>query len=282
MTLSSNSSDNAATRRIVVGWSVNDDAELSDAARERQDRIYKLLYNRPIGIPWFRVSHGVLSASIFLTYYLYLLSRDKEAAHSIRRLCGYARDYFFGEWRSTAPSGSFDDEPPNADYQRRMSLWSAEYLHSSVWASVVGDWPLVEQLATYPFDGIRRDPEQSEQERAWLLTLAAAIRGEDAASQAEHVELIRDSRSRRENLLLNMLLGIQNGRKSTADAAASAYFKYYLRAERRRNNMFNKSMFDGTLLIGLATRNAINIRIPGTLAPYIVSLSAEADFLELA
>lgn len=164
------------------------------------------------------------------------------------------------------------DEPSAPDHHRVWAIWESEYLHSSVWASVIGRWEVVDRLATYPHDDIRVDIDQSKENRAWLLLLAKAIRDGGLYGGEAHLEAIRTGRRKREKLLLAVLLEILAGSREATEKNFLAYFKHYSRSENKGTDLFTTSMYDGTLLYKLAHRRRLKLSFPPEFMERVIRL----------
>lgn len=217
--------------------------------------------------------HHDLDIKFLLALKYLLLEQFSEVREAAREVVLSAEEYFFGEWREILPTGNAGDEPPNPEYFHRYAAWAHElYTGSVLWAMCLEDWECVKRLSDYVTRVCELNIDQSKENRAWLLILAAVLRGESIDGFQEEREQIVSGRSKREKLLLNLLEAILNPDSADLGCATKEYFKYYRQVENKRHSITSKVAIDGSILVHFAERVERPLPIPATMEDYVVRL----------
>ena len=211
------------------------------------------------------VTHG---NCLVLEYFF--LDQMEEAANAMDRVLDYAEDYFFGDWRDRVPSGNHKDQPPSWRYQAIHSLWCMELTTSLVWCACRGDWQRAKKFATYPCDEIQLDPDQSPENRAWLLYLCGVLTGRTEGETAVYVASIEGGKRKREKLLLAFLQAILGSDDSGLKEAVAQYLKYYKGSESKSQDLTKKVALDGTFLVHYASYCGQAIKVPENVSCHLI------------
>jgi len=141
-----------------------------------------------------------------------------------------------------------------------------------MWAMCLGDWHSVGRLSGYVTRVCELNIEQSKENRAWLLILAAVLRDDSFADFQAERGLIAASRGKREKLLLRLLEAILDPPSADLEAATSDYFRHYVKFESKREFLDSKVAIDGTILAHFAEKRGTPLPLPASLTDYIVRL----------
>jgi hypothetical protein len=276
--------DQVPPRAQRLGWLANSQRELAEQAEYHLNSINKLINNRPPGVAWWRVSAEAISNCYFRFMYLYLLSRDEEAKETVREWVRYAEEYFFGEWRHTAPPNNNPARPPDPEWWHQGTTDFPEYVRAVFAASLLDRWDFVDRVSEY-WSTIRWwEPEvarfflrvSGREEVAWTLALASVIRGKpfDDPYLKPLIEMIENGRLKREKWLWGFLAAIVEGSDAELQAAADDYFAFYLKREAGRKDLSKKVSFHGTILVNLARHRGRTIGVSDAIGERYVRLPA--------
>ena len=267
-----------------LGWLKLSERALVEQAEYHRRHIDMYLRNRPPAVPWWQVYRDIPSDCYFGFIYLYLLSRDEEAKEWVGEWVVHAEQYFFGEWRQTAPSGNNSKEPPDPEYWHQTTTDFDRYVESTFAASLIDHWDVIDRMSEYWCTIRWWEPKvarfflrvSGREEVAWTLALASVIRGKpfDDPYLKPLIEMIENGRLKREKWLWGFLAAIVKGSDAELQAAADAYFQFYLKRESGRMDLSKKISLHGTLLVNLARHRGRKVEIPEAIGERYVQLPA--------
>lgn len=183
--------------------------------------------------------------------------------------------YFFGAWRDQVPSGNRRELPPDRDYQDRTKLWEMHWSYAIVWFSSLNRWNDLLDFASYLRDDVVPDPEQSKENRAWLLFVAKVLRGDPREETQPLVDTIFAGRRKREKLLYRLFDAILEGDEESANGALKDYSTYYRATEFPGDDLTKKVAFDASFLVHYAEYRDMEIQVPPKMVDHIVRFPPE-------
>jgi len=211
-------------------------------------------------------------ASILILDYC-LLDKFDEMWSWMPRALDFAEDYFFGDWRDKVLSKN-GTEPPNREYWDIIALWNDAFQSSILWCACLGQWDRAKRFAGYVRDDIGFDPEQSGENRAWLILLAGVLRNRPWKEVQPFQDTILNGSRKREKLLLGFLDAILHGDDKTLHTQAQQYWKYYKSSESKAHMVTSKVAIDGTILLYYAEHLGRTVDVPDNVALHIVPKAA--------
>jgi len=242
--------------------------DLSTKWEEKQlNRIPKLMKEKPHDIDMYKLDY--VYTTHFIALNKYYLDERREAIRYAQLMIDYTVEYFFGNWRREVP---IDDSPPDAHRRKRCEPWTDEFRESIFWASCLGEWGKVKQLAEYPTDECPVGRYEPKLFCIWLLTLAAALRDKSLDNVKDYTEKIDKSRRRYYRLMLNMLQAICEGDSNRFNEQLKLYLNYCNEHTFCRPEIDEKISMDGTFLINFALHKNLNVQVPPEYTDRIVRL----------
>lgn len=183
--------------------------------------------------------------------------------------------YFFGDWRDQVSSGNQRELPPDRIYHDRNQLWEMHWSYAIVWFSSAGRWDDLLEFASYLRDDVVPDPEQSKENRAWLLLVAKVLRGDPREETQPLVDTIFAGRRKREKLLYRLFDAILEGDEESANGALKDYSTYYRATEFPGDDLTKKVAFDASFLVHYAEYRDMEIQVPPKMVDHIVRFPPE-------
>lgn len=204
-------------------------------------------------------------SSSFISFRFYLLDEKKKAMEYAQSLLGYAIEFFFGSWRSLV-------QRKNSKKNIKFGLWMDEFRETIFWGSCLEEWKKIAKIAEYPDDECLLEPEEKKETRAWLLLLAAVLRGELFQAQQRYIDAIEQGRQKREKLLLTVLRTILEGDVEKLNQELKTYLQHYKKKEFPKDSIPEKLAIDGTFLINYARHRGLAVEYPPEFEDHIVKL----------
>jgi len=170
-------------------------------------------------------------------------------------------------------------------FHDRWSTWQSQLAYALLSSCCLRRWGKVDRFASYPRDDVKLDIDQTAEDRAWWLLLCGTIRGRPLEQVQDWVWTIQNSRRKREKLLWGCLSCLRamrlgevpptfEGEDHAADfnACLHDYLRHYKKTEFKREEITCKVSMDATILVHLAERWGVEVKVPKAYADHIVRL----------
>jgi hypothetical protein len=210
-----------------------------------------------------------------LSVYSFLVDDLIMATEWAERSVQYADQYFWGDWRDLAPTGEFNDEPPNREYQNIHRAWDLIFQSSLLCASNTCKWNWLAKLGLFFRDDIQLNIDQTNSNRAWYLLVAGVLRGRSWSQMDSFFQTTQNSPQKREKLLARLLHSIVEGTESDRVAATKEYFTHFKRSERKSQYINIMLPWDASFLVHYAKHVGKPLPVPLDMTDYIIDLGAE-------
>ena len=252
-------------RRLGVGKSEMPIKIIMDGIKKSLEKLNKAKYPDDI------ISNLSARCDLLAFYFCYLEQFD-EAKKYAQRMIDYTLEYFFGDWRNEIP---IDGNPPDAELRKKYEPWTRQFRPAIFWASCLGDWEKVRELAEYPTKQCPVGRYEPKLFCYWLLLLAGVLRGESLNSLQEYVDKVSKSRRRYYILLFNMLKAILDADSEHFNHELEKYLDYCNEHTFNRPEIDEKVSIDGTFLINYARHRGLKVEYPEKYKDRIVVLKTD-------
>ena len=187
-------------------------------------------------------------------------------------------EFLFGDWRNTYLTEAGHPDP---SYWKRHFSWMGTFESALFWGSVLGDWPTVQKVATFPEPDSNITTGYRPQDRDLLVALGAFLcHAPDLPAKLERATTGPRKTAR---LTVEMIQACLARDHASLQKTLLKFLAHYQKMEFPREDITLKVSFKGTFFFHWARKEGLPVCIPPEYSDHIVpsDLIAPTEPMEL-